>query len=115
MKKTLSEGGEKSEVNLKTNGGLGCSQEQEDSVVEFEKDLNDVKISLDKISTSTGLVVSMVNKIDLEQSERGQDQCIGSSELPSSSDLPPSSSGRPPSFIKEDQKRREAQMNLRDS
>ena len=36
LKKTLSEEGEKSEVNLKTNGGLGCSQEQEDSVVEFK-------------------------------------------------------------------------------
>ena len=115
MKKTLSEEAENSELNLKTNGGLGCSQEQEDSVVEFEMDLNDVNISLDKSSTLTVLVVSLVNKIDLEQSERGQDQCIGSSELPSSSDLPPSSSGRPPSFIKEDQKRREAQMNLRDS
>ena len=45
MKKTLSEEGDKSEVNLKTNGGLGCSQEQEDSVVVFEKDLNDVKIA----------------------------------------------------------------------
>ena len=57
-------------VNLKTNGGLGCSQEQEDSVVEFEMDLNDVKISLDKSSTLTVLVVSLVNKIDLEGTKR---------------------------------------------
>ena len=46
------------------------SQEQEDSVVEFEKDLNDVKISLDKSSTLTVLVVSLVNKIDLEGTKR---------------------------------------------
>ena len=73
-RKTLSEEGEKSEVNSETPGGVRCLHEQEYGVMEFEKDLNDVKIALDKISTLTDLVVSLVNKIDLEGTERWQNQ-----------------------------------------
>ena len=72
-RKALSEEGEKSKLNLETPDGVGCFHEQDDGVMEFEKDLNDVKIALDKISTLTGLVVSLVSKIDLEGTERGQD------------------------------------------
>ena len=49
-RKTLSEEREKSKMNLDTPGGVECFHEQQDGVVEFEKDLNDVKIALDKIS-----------------------------------------------------------------
>ena len=70
----MSEEGEKGKVNLETPDGVECFHEQDDGEMEFEKDLNDVKIALDKISTLTDLVVSLVSKIDLEGIERGRDQ-----------------------------------------
>ena len=107
MRRTLSEEGEKGKVNLETPDGVECFHEQDDGEMEFEKDLNDVKIALDKISTLTDLVVRLVSKIDLEGSERGQDHWKREDDLK-----------RRENDLKRGEdnlKRREVQMSLRES